>query len=44
MKLSARDATALVRVTDHAEARMAETYGTGEVAGKIQAHVIVARG
>ncbi len=42
-EIEARDAAALMRVTDHAETRLSEVYGVGEVAGKIQAHVIVAR-
>lgn len=42
-EIEAREAGALRRVTDHAEARLIEAYGKGEIAGRMQAHVIVAR-
>ncbi|MEO3414169.1 methyltransferase domain-containing protein [Roseovarius sp. CAU 1744] len=42
-EIEARDATALERVTDHAAARLADCFGDGAVAGRIQTHVVVAR-
>lgn len=41
-EIEAWDAGKLADATDHAEAEIARRHGTGEVAGKIQAHVIVA--
>jgi ubiquinone/menaquinone biosynthesis C-methylase UbiE len=41
-EIEARDAAGLEAATDHAASRIAEGHGSGEVAAKIQAHVIVA--
>jgi hypothetical protein len=41
-EIEARDAGKLQAATDHAASVIAERHGTGAVAGKIQAHVIVA--
>jgi ubiquinone/menaquinone biosynthesis C-methylase UbiE len=41
-EIEARDAGKLEAATDHAAARIANRHGSGEVAAKIQAHVIVA--
>jgi ubiquinone/menaquinone biosynthesis C-methylase UbiE len=41
-EIEARDAAALEAATDAAAAEIARRHGSGEVAGKIQAHVIVA--
>ena len=41
-EIEARDAGALEAATDHAAAAIARRHGSGEVAAKIQAHVIVA--
>ena len=41
-EIEARDAAKLEAATDYAEAAIAERHGSGEVAAKIQAHVIVA--
>jgi ubiquinone/menaquinone biosynthesis C-methylase UbiE len=43
-EIEARDAGALERATDNATAAIASRHGHGPVAGKIQAHVIVAAG
>jgi SAM-dependent methyltransferase len=42
-EIEARDADKLESATDHAAARIADRHGSGEVAAKIQAHVIVAK-
>jgi ubiquinone/menaquinone biosynthesis C-methylase UbiE len=42
-EIEARDAQKLEAATDHAAAAIADRHGRGEVAAKIQAHVIVAR-
>lgn len=42
-EIEARDAGKLEEATDLAEAVIAERHGTGEIAGKIQAHVIRAK-
>ena len=41
-EIEARDAGKLEAATDHAEFAIADRHGSGEVAAKIQAHVIVA--
>jgi SAM-dependent methyltransferase len=41
-EIEARDAVKLQAATDYAESAIADRHGRGEVAGKIQAHVIVA--
>jgi hypothetical protein len=41
-EIEARDAAKLEAATDHAALRIANRHGSGEVAAKIQAHVIVA--
>jgi ubiquinone/menaquinone biosynthesis C-methylase UbiE len=41
-EIEARGADRLEAVTDHAASRIAEKHGSGEVAAKIQAHIIVA--
>jgi hypothetical protein len=41
-EIEARDAGRLEAATDHAAARIANRHGSGEVAAKIQAHVIMA--
>ena len=41
-EIEARDAGKLQAATDYAAAAIAERHGTGEVAAKIQAYVIVA--
>jgi ubiquinone/menaquinone biosynthesis C-methylase UbiE len=41
-EILARDAAKLEAATDQAEAAIAERHGSGEVAAKIQAHVIIA--
>ena len=43
-EIEVRDASLLQRVTDRAAEMIASRHGEGEVAGKIQAHVIVAAG
>jgi SAM-dependent methyltransferase len=43
-EIEARDASLLQIATDHAAQVIADRYGEGVVAGKIQAHVIVAAG
>ena len=43
-EIEARDARALQRATDRAAEEIARRHGDGPVAGKIQAHVIVASG
>ncbi|BEP56413.1 methyltransferase domain-containing protein [Variovorax sp. V118] len=43
-EIEARDASLLQLATDRAEEAIASRHGTGPVAGKIQAHVIVATG
>jgi ubiquinone/menaquinone biosynthesis C-methylase UbiE len=43
-EIEARDAGKLEAATDHAESAIAERHGSGEVAAKIQAHVITAVG
>lgn len=43
-EIEARDASRLEAATDHAESRIAGRHGSGEVAAKIQAHVVVAMG
>ena len=42
-EIEARDAQKLEAATDHAAAAIADRHGRGEVAAKMQAHVIVAR-
>jgi hypothetical protein len=42
-EIEARDAQKLEAATDHAAAAIADRHGRGEVAAKIQAHVIAAR-
>jgi hypothetical protein len=42
-EIVARDAAKLEAATDHAASKIANRHGSGEVAAKIQAHVIVAR-
>lgn len=42
-EIEARDASLLEHVTDCAAEAIAERFGTGQVSGKIQGHVIVAR-
>jgi hypothetical protein len=41
-EIEARDAGKLESATDYVESAIAEKHGHGEVAAKIQAHVIVA--
>jgi hypothetical protein len=41
-EIEARDAGKLEAATDYAESAIADRHGRGEVAAKIQAHVIVA--
>jgi hypothetical protein len=41
-EIEARDATKLEAATDHAAFKIAEKHGHGELAAKIQAHVIMA--
>ena len=41
-EIEARDADKLEAATDYAASMIAKRHGSGEVAGKIQAHVIVA--
>jgi SAM-dependent methyltransferase len=41
-EIETRDATKLGAATDHAESVIAKSHGSGEVAAKIQAHVILA--
>jgi hypothetical protein len=41
-EIEARDATKLEAATDYAAAAITDRHGRGEVAAKIQAHVIVA--
>ena len=41
-EIEARDADKFENATEHAAARIAERHGSGEVAAKIQAHVVVA--
>jgi hypothetical protein len=41
-EIEARDAGKLKAATDYAESAIADRHGNGEVAAKIQAHVIVA--
>ena len=41
-EIEARDAEKLQAATDHAASAIADRHGSGEVAAKIQAHVIVA--
>ena len=43
-EIEARNASSLQTATDCAAAAIASRHGVGPVAGKIQAHVIVARG
>lgn len=42
-EIEARDASLLALATDRATEAIARRFGTGPVAGKIQAHVVVAR-
>jgi ubiquinone/menaquinone biosynthesis C-methylase UbiE len=41
-EIEARDSQKLESATDYASARIAERHGSGEIAAKIQAHVVVA--
>ncbi|MEO6609898.1 MAG: SAM-dependent methyltransferase, partial [Aestuariivirga sp.] len=41
-EIEARDASRLEAATDHAESAIKKKHGSGEVAAKIQAHVIMA--
>ena len=41
-EIEAREAGRLEAATEHAAARIADRHGSGEVAAKIQAHVVVA--
>lgn len=42
-EIEARDAARLEEVTDHATRAIAQRFGDGPVAGKVQGHVVVAR-
>jgi hypothetical protein len=42
-EIEARNAAKLEAATDHAALKIASRHGSGEVAAKIQAHVIAAR-
>ena len=42
-EIEARDANKLESATDRATARIADRHGSGEVAAKIQAHIVMAR-
>jgi hypothetical protein len=42
-EIEARDANKLDAATDYAAGRIGERHGSGEVAAKIQAHIVTAR-